>query len=107
MTDFRRKPGSNRPQVIIKEVVVEYRGRSQSTHPVQLSHLEGQGSDSTRNRFLESTQILSVKEKDHLLKFMQGKQRARQKKAKIEEQSKNELKNMRQACKVIYSPLQA
>jgi len=37
---------------------------------------------------------------------MQGKQRARQRKAKIEEQSKVELRSIRQAFKSLYGPLQ-
>lgn len=57
------------------------------------------------NSFVRSTQLLSNRERDHLVKFVRLKQRERQRKAKVEQQNIIDMKVIRKKAKRLYKQL--
>lgn len=57
------------------------------------------------NKFVMSTQMLSNQEKERLTRFVKLKQKEQQRKAKIEETNKEEMKNLWKKAKKIYKVL--
>lgn len=57
------------------------------------------------SKFVMSTQILSSREREHLLRFMKMKQKEQHRKAKLTEKNKEELKKLRKRGRKLYKIL--